>query len=58
MDTALLTAVRLAKEGCGGGRPDTILQMPTDIVLAALDYSVFCAEYERAVVELNRGEHP
>ena len=52
MDSAMLTAVRLAKEGFG--TPEQILEMRTDIVLAALDYSEFTAAYESKFQELNR----
>ena len=54
MDTALLTAVRLAREGYGS--PDAILNMPTDVVMAAVQHSLFCAEYEETAAELNKGE--
>lgn len=52
MDTALLTAVRLAREGYGS--PEAILNMPTDVVVAALQHSLFCAEYEETAAELNK----
>lgn len=50
MDTATLIAVRLAKEGFGTA--DSILQQPTDLVLAQLEYAGFCAEYEQTALEL------
>jgi precorrin isomerase len=56
MDTALLTAVRLAREGYGS--PDAILAMPTDLVMAMVEHSVFHSEYEATMIELNKGPTP
>lgn len=50
MDLATLIAVRLAKEGFGSA--ESILQQPTDLVLAQLEYAGFCADFERASIEL------
>lgn len=47
-------ALRLARQGYGGGDPRVILDMPTDIVLAAVQYENFLTDYESAYVELNR----
>lgn len=52
MDTAMLVALRLSKEGFG--TPEEILAMPTDIVLAALEYSGFASDYEETMMEINK----
>jgi hypothetical protein len=52
MDPALLTAIRLSREGFG--TPQEILHMPADVVLAALEFVTFQDEYEATVRELNR----
>ncbi len=51
MDEATLVSLRLAKEGYG--TPTDILQMPTDIVLSALDYVSFIGDYEQTSHCLN-----
>ena len=51
MDEAQLVALRLSKEGFGS--PVDILAMPTDIVLAALEYSTFISDYEQTAHVLN-----
>lgn len=48
----LMTAFRLSKEGMG--TPTEILAMPTDIVLAAAEFSGFVADYRDTVEELNK----
>lgn len=48
----MVVALRLSKEGFG--RPDEILDMATDVVLAALDYSVFIGDYEQTASVLNQ----
>jgi len=48
----LLIPVRLAKDGFGSLQ--SILETPTDVVLAALEYSSFLAEYKQTLEELNR----
>lgn len=53
-DDALGIALRLARKGYWGGDPGVILKMPTDVVLAAVQYENFLADYEAAYVELNR----
>lgn len=45
-------ALKLSKEGFG--RPDEILSMPCDLVLAALEYSSFLMKYQDAFYELNK----
>lgn len=34
----------------------SILKMPTDIVMAALEYEDFLGDYERAYIELNKNK--
>lgn len=55
MDSALLAALKLAREGYG--TPEAILQMPADIVLAAIEHSNFIADYESTAVELNKEQN-
>jgi hypothetical protein len=50
----LAVALRLAREGYGGGDPEKVLQMRADIVLAAVQYESFRGDYERAYYELNK----
>ena len=52
MDPARLICLRLAKEGFG--TPEQIEGMRTDIVLDALQYSTFIADYESTCFELNK----
>lgn len=52
MDPALLAALKLSREGYGS--PVEILEMPTDVVMAALEHSNFLAEYESTATELNK----
>lgn len=52
MASELVTALRLSKEGYG--TPVEILAMPTDIVLAAEEFSRFAAEYRETAEEMNR----
>jgi len=52
MDSALFAALKLAREGYG--TPEAILQMPADIVLAALEHSTFVTDYESTSAELNK----
>jgi len=52
MEESTLVALRLSKEGYGS--PVAILDMPADIVLAALEYSNFCSDYEETAHELNK----
>lgn len=54
MDSELLISLRLAKEGFG--TPEQILEMRSDIVLAALEYSGFAADYEETMIEMNRNK--
>ncbi len=51
-DDEIVIALKLSRAGYG--RPDEILKMPTDIVLAALNYEQFVNEYEAEFIELNR----
>lgn len=52
MDSEMLVALRLAKEGFG--TPEAILAMPTDIVLSALEYAGFVGDYEETMIEMNK----
>lgn len=52
MDEARLVALRLAKEGFG--TLQAITEMPADLVLDALEYSDFLADYQETHMELNR----
>lgn len=56
METSLLIAVRLSREGYGD--PQTLLQTRSDIVLACLQHSEFTADYERAFAALNKETPP
>lgn len=51
-----MVALRLAKAGFGGGDPEKVLGMRVDLVMAAVQYETFVSEYERAYVELNKGQ--
>lgn len=48
-------ACQLAKAGWWGGDPSVILKAPADVVMSAVHYANFVMEYERAVLEMNRG---
>jgi hypothetical protein len=52
MDTALLLAVRLSKEGYGS--PQQILESPVRHVLAMLHYSNVLADAQETASEMNR----
>lgn len=52
MPPEMLIACRLSKEGFG--TPQQILEMDTDIVMAALEYSTFRQEFESTYEILNR----
>lgn len=52
MDTALLMAVRLSKEGYGS--PQQILDSPVRHVLAMLNYSNVLADAQETAGEINR----
>lgn len=54
METDLLIALRLAKEGYG--TVEQILAMPADLVLATWEYVGFLSEYEETLLELNKSE--
>ncbi len=56
MDEALGIAIRLAREGYGGGDPRVILAMPSSMVVTMAHNENFLADYEAAYVELNREE--
>lgn len=50
----MLVAIRLAREGYGGGDPENILNMRADLVLSIIHYEKFRTDYERAFVDLNK----
>lgn len=52
---ALGVALRLAKAGWWNGDPGAVMNAPADEVMAALQYENFTFDYERKMVELNRG---
>lgn len=54
MDRETITALRLAREGFGGGDPEKILEMPTDRVIEMIEFVQFQSDYENTVIELNR----
>lgn len=53
---ALGVALRLAKGGYWQGDPGLVLKAPSDLVLAALQYENFVSDFERATIDLNKGE--
>jgi hypothetical protein len=55
MNHTMIIALRLAREGFGGGDPERILAMRADLVLDAWEYINFQADYEETVAELNKG---
>jgi hypothetical protein len=44
----------MAKAGYFGGDPAKALEAPADIFLTALDYEIFCNEFEAVEYELNK----
>jgi hypothetical protein len=52
MESDVMVALRLAKEGFG--TPEQILAMPADLVLDALEYVGFLADYQETQHQLNR----
>ena len=57
MKPARIVALRLAKEGFGGGNPEAILGMRSSTVLDMLNYSNFTNDYHDAAAELNRPDN-
>lgn len=52
MDGAMMTALSLAEKWhCS---PQTVLDTPADLVLAALEYQQFMNEYQETTTELNK----
>lgn len=47
-------ALKLAKEGYGGGDPEKILNMRVDLVLMMWQYEIFQADYEKAYIHINK----
>ena len=54
LDDSRLMILRLAREGFGGGDPERIENMPSDIVIDAIEYSNFLSDYEETVMEINK----
>lgn len=54
LNDEIFVAIRLAKVwGC---RPDEVLDTRCDLVVAALQYEVFCNDFEAAYIALNTKE--
>lgn len=51
-----MVALRLAREGYGGGDPEKVLQMRADVVMAAVAYEVFRSDFQRTTFDLNKGK--
>ena len=51
MDPSLLIAIRLSKEGFGS--PVAVLRSPVDVVLGAMEFCNFQADFEEAMAEMN-----
>lgn len=47
-------ALRLASSGWWDGDPERVLLAPADLVMGAVQYEAFRAEYEQAYVEINK----
>jgi hypothetical protein len=54
MESEMLIALRLSKDGFG--TPQQILEMRSDIVLSALEYTAFLGDYEDTMIELNKDQ--
>ena len=54
-DEIRFVAIRLAKAGYFGGDPAEVMAAPVDIVEAIVSYEIFEAEFERAYIDLNKG---
>jgi hypothetical protein len=52
MPFELWTAARLAKEGFG--TPSEVLAMPSDLVIASIEYCDFLKDYQETIDKLNR----
>jgi hypothetical protein len=52
MDEAVMVALRLSKAGYG--RPDEVLDMNCDLVLAAIEYEKFIVDFQSESIEINR----
>ncbi len=49
-----MVALRLASAGWWDGDPEKVLKAPADLVMGALEYEAFRADYEKAYIELNK----
>jgi hypothetical protein len=54
MDTAEFSALRLAREGFGGGDPDAIMEMKATTVLNMIHFLQFEENYRDAYTKLNK----
>ncbi len=54
MDFPRLLSLRLAREGYGGGDPEQVEAMPSDVVLDMWEFLNFQSEYEETAMEMNR----
>ena len=52
----LTVALRVAKAGYFGGDPERVLNARVDLVMAALEYEAFTADYEREYIRINKGQ--
>lgn len=50
----MVIALRLAREGYGGGDPEKVMQMGADWVVMMAQYEQFRAELERTTFEMNK----
>ena len=49
-----MIVICLAHEGFGGGDPERIENMPSDMVLDAWEYRNFRSDYEETAMEINK----
>lgn len=49
-----MVALTLASAGWWDGDPEKVLQAPADLVMGAMQYVAFRADYERTYVEINK----
>jgi hypothetical protein len=56
MDEADLICLRLAKDGYGGGNPESIQDWKTETILSVLEYTTFLNDYEATLYEINKSD--
>jgi hypothetical protein len=49
-----VVALRLASAGWWEGNPEKVMQAPADLVMGAMQYEAFRADYEKAYIEINK----